>query len=169
MIRLPPEPVVTGARRGLLEGLAARTREDPPSDLPALIREDLRIDLTARYGGLKLPHPFGKGSGQLSCTVPQVEADVAAGIAFIVLKTVIGEDAGGQRSMGDWTVHETRMQVERRRSASGREGWTVTWKGRGWHGMLAEYLRFFDSALAVARPRDVPVIPSVKYHLPASG
>jgi hypothetical protein len=134
-----------------------------------LVNEHLDVDLSARYGGLAVPHPFGKASGQLSSTVPQVEADVAAGIAFIVLKTVIAEDQTGERSMGDWTVRESRMKVERRISAGGREGWNVSWKGRGWPGTLPEYLEFFERSLAVARPADIPVIPSVKYHLPAPG
>lgn len=158
--------MVARARRERLDRLASRTRRDPPPNLAALIQDELRVDLAARYGGLEVPHPFGKASGQLSCTVPQVEADVTAGIAFIVLKTVIAEDRTGERSMGDWTVRETRMRVERRRSTGGREGWTVTWKGRGWPGPLAEYLQFFETALSVARAQDVPVVPSVKYHLP---
>ncbi|MBI4419699.1 MAG: hypothetical protein HY560_02655 [Gemmatimonadetes bacterium] len=154
------------ARQERLGRLAEQTRRDPPADLAAVIKDELRVDLAARYGGLNLPHPFGKASGQLSCTLPQVEADVAAGIAFIVLKTVIAEDDAGRRTMGEWTVRETRMRVEKRQSRAGREGWTVSWKGRGWPGTLGEYLVFFEAALAAARGRDVPVIPSVKYHLP---
>ena len=68
--------------------------------------------------------------------------------------------------MEEWSVPETKMRVERRDSATGRPGWTVTWKGRGWHGSLHEYARFFDAALQVACPRNIPVVPSVKYHLP---
>ena len=168
MIDLPDLPIVPAAAHGRLTRLGELTRRDPPADLAAIVRNELKVDLTARYGGLTLPHPFGKGSGQLSCTVPQVEADVAAGIAFVVLKTVIAEEASGERSMEDWTVRETRMKVERR-SAAGREGWTVTWKGRGWPGTLPEYVCLFERSLAAARGRDVAIVPSVKYHLPVLG
>ncbi|MBI4500239.1 MAG: hypothetical protein HY700_03665 [Gemmatimonadetes bacterium] len=166
---LPTQATVSPGRRRRLARLAEQTRANPPADLAAAIRNDLGVNLSARYGGLSLPHPFGKASGQLSTTILQVEADAAAGIAFVVLKTVIAEDESGHRAMEAWTVRETRMKVEKRRSAGGREGWTVTWKGRGWHGSLAEYREFFERSLAVARGRDVPVIPSVKYHLPQGG
>ena len=111
-----------------------------PRDFAGYVRQAYRIDLTARYLGYDLPHPFGKGSGQLSLNPEQLEADWAAGLAFVVLKTLIAETAGGERSMGAWAIHETRMAVERRISAAGREGWTVTWKGRGWDRSLEEDL-----------------------------
>jgi hypothetical protein len=68
--------------------------------------------------------------------------------------------------MEDWTIRETKMQVEPLRSREGREGWTVTWKGRGWSGTLREYLNFFERSLVLARGAGVPIVPSVKYHLP---
>ncbi len=42
--------------------------------------------------------------------------------------------------MAAWAIHETRMRVERVRSGSGLEGWTVTWKGRGWDRPFEDYL-----------------------------
>ena len=38
------------------------------------------------------------------------------------------------------------MRVERRRAASGREGWTVTWKGRGWDRSFDDYLALVRAA-----------------------
>ncbi|UCG87278.1 MAG: hypothetical protein JSW71_01665 [Gemmatimonadota bacterium] len=167
MIMLPDTPQVAAAWRSRLERLSETTSSAPPPDLAALVREELGIDLSARYGGVPIPHPFGKASGQLSHKLHQVEADIAAGIAFIVLKTVVAEDAAGRSSMGDWAVRESKMLVERRTSRSGREGWTVTWKGRGWPGSLHDYLGFFQAALFAAAQSGIPVIPSVKYHLPS--
>jgi hypothetical protein len=167
VIELPAAPRVAAAWHSRLVRLSEATSGAPPPDLAAMVREELGVDLTARYGGVALPHPFGKASGQLSCKLHQVEADVAAGIAFVVLKTVIAEDASGRRSMGDWAVEESKMRVERRTSHRGREGWTVTWKGRGWPGSLDDYVAFFRAAQLGAAERGVPVIPSVKYHLPS--
>jgi hypothetical protein len=48
-------------------------------------------------------------------------------------------------------------------------GWTITWKGRGWDGTLAEYLNFFERAMVRARAGGIPIVPSVKYHLPSGG
>jgi hypothetical protein len=142
-----------------------RFRRGLPRDLAGHIREAYGIDLTARYLGYTLPHPIGKGSGQLSLNPDQLEADRAAGLAFVVLKTVIAEDAAGARSMGAWAVHETRMRVERRPAADHREGWTVTWKGRGWDRPFEDYLALVRTAADLTRG-GMLAVPSVKYHLP---
>jgi hypothetical protein len=155
--------------RAQLERDFERFKRELPSDFPHYIRDTYRIDLTARYLGRAISHPIGKASGQLSLSVEQLETDRAAGLAFVVLKTVIAEDAEGARSMGAWALHETRMKVERRRSAGGREGWTVTWKGRGWDRSFEEYLALVRAAADLTRSRQIVVVPSVKYHLPRLG
>jgi hypothetical protein len=166
VIVLPETPAVSAAWRARLGALLDATCAAPPADLAAIVCDDLGIDCSTRHAGVDIPHPFGKASGQLSQTLQQVEADIDAGVAFIVLKTVIAEDETGERSMADWAVAETQMRVERRTSASGRDGWTVTGRGRGWPGSLDDYVAFFPAALDRARANDVPVIPSVKYHVP---
>jgi hypothetical protein len=137
-----------------------------PRDVAAHVREAYRIDLTARYLGYTLPHPIGKGSGQLSLNADQLETDREAGLAFVVLKTVIAEDASGERTMGAWAIHETKMRVEPRRSAAGRDGWTVTWKGRGWDRSFEDYLGLVRTAGDLSRDGGMLTVPSVKYHLP---
>ena len=146
--------------RARLERDFERFKRELPRDFAGYIRDAYRIDLTARYLGRTLPHPIGKGSGQLSLSLEQLETDRAAGLAFVVLKTVIAEDSAGDRSMGAWAVHETRMKVERRRSAGDREGWTVTWKGRGWDRSFDEYLALVRAAAdshPVGRDRGGPL------------
>jgi hypothetical protein len=136
-----------------------------PRTWPEHVREAYRIDLATEYLGHPIPHPIGKASGQLSLKPEQLEADAAAGLAFVALKTVIGEDPAGQRTMGAWAIHETRMRVERR-EFEGREGWTVTWKGRGWDGTLGEYLSLVAFGRDLARAGGPLAVPSVKLHLP---
>ena len=68
--------------------------------------------------------------------------------------------------MGAWAVHETRMRVEPRASITGREGWTVTWKGRGWDRSFEEYLALVRLASDFTRAGGMVVVPSAKYHLP---
>lgn len=138
-----------------------------PRDVAGHVREAYGIDLTARYLGYTLPHPIGKGSGQLSLNADQLETDREAGLAFAVLKTVIAEDAAGERTMGAWAIHETKMRVESRRSAEGRAGWTVTWKGRGWDRSFDDYLALVRTASDLSRSGAMLAVPSVKYHLPA--
>jgi len=137
-----------------------------PRDAAAYVREAYGVDLTARYLGYTLPHPIGKGSGQLSVNAEQLETDREAGLAFVVLKTVVAEDAAGARSMGAWAVPETKMRVERRRAADGRVGWTVTWKGRGWDGAFEDYLALVRIAGDLTRDGALLTVPSAKYHLP---
>jgi hypothetical protein len=138
-----------------------------PANFPEIVRESYGIDLAARYLGVALPHPIGKGSGQLSLNQDQLETDADAGLAFTVLKTVIAEDASGAQSMGAWAIHESKMTVERRVSVGGKVGWTVTWKGRGWDRSLEEYLELVRAGRELTRAGRLLVIPSVKYHLPA--
>ena len=69
-----------------------RFKRDLPRDFAAHVRDTYRIDLSGRYLGESLPHPIGKGSGQLSLNTGQLETDADAGLAFAVLKTMIAQD-----------------------------------------------------------------------------
>src|SRR5438477_2512278 len=132
-----------------------------PRDFAAYVRDTYRIDLSAEYLGQRLPHPIGKGSGQLSLNDGQLETDADAGLAFVVLKTVIAQDAAGAQSMAAWAIHETKMKVERRGA-----GWTVTWKGRGWDRSFDDYLALVRAGRDLTRSGRLLAVPSVKYHLP---
>ena len=152
--------------RAKLERDFNRFKRELPRDFPAHVRETYRIDLTARYLGGLVAHPIGKGSGQLSLNLGQLEDDAAAGLAFAVLKTVIAEDETGARTMAAWAIHETKMKVERRPAGAGRAGWTVTWKGRGWDRAFTDYLALVRAGRDLTRAGRLLVVPSVKYHLP---
>ena len=138
-----------------------RFKRELPRDFPAHVRDVYGINLSARYLDEPIPHPIGKGSGQLSLNVGQLETDAAAGLAFAVLKTVIAQDSSGTQSMAAWAIHESKMKVERR-----GDGWTVTWKGRGWDRSFDEYLALVRAAWDFTSARQLFAVPSVKYHLP---
>ena len=138
-----------------------RFKRELPREFPAHVRDTYGIDLSARYLGEALPHPIGKGSGQLSLNTGQLEADAEAGLAFAVLKTVIAQDAAGAQSMAAWAIHESKMKVERR-----GDSWTVTWKGRGWDRSFDDYLDLVRSGSDLTRSGQLLAVPSVKYHLP---
>jgi len=170
MLDLPALPDVSGEERlKLLDDYERLAASGWPADWETLVEARYGIRLSSRYGPHRIRNPFGKASGQLSLTVRQVKHDAAAGLGFVVLKTVIAEEAGGQRSMGDWATRKTRMKLERIRGRSGEEGWTVTWLGRGWGGSLSDYLQFYGEAVEIARPAGMLVVPSCKYHLPGAG
>lgn len=142
-----------------------------PKPLEEYVFATYGISLASTYAGLPVRNPFGKASGQLSLNVNQVVRDAEAGLGFVVLKTVIAQDATGEQSMKAWAIPATKMTVEEivgtREGVAGEPGWTVTWKGRGWSDTFEAYLDFFDQSLAIRE--DLLVIPSVKYHLPKSG
>ena len=143
-----------------------RLADGLPPRLEEYVLARYRLDLTSDYGGLPVKNPFGKASGQLSLNVRQVSRDAAAGLGFVVLKTIIAEDQRGGQSMSEWAIPETRMLVERIAGADGAEGWNVTWKGRGWYDTFDAYLNFFSESLAVGDESGMLVVPSCKYHLP---
>lgn len=144
-----------------------RFREELPPDLRAHCLEAHGIDIAGEYAGQRIKNPFGKASGQLSLNVRQVQKDADAGLGFVVLKTVIAQDETGDQKMWEWAIRETHMRVER--VTEPEPGWTVTWKGRGWHDTFEKYCEFFANALDAAEPADMQIAPSVKYHLPAPG
>jgi len=145
-----------------------RFRTGLPQDLENYVRQQYQVDLSSEYGEHTIKNPFGKASGQLSLNLSQVRRDCEEQLGFIVLKSIIAEDASGSQSMSEWAIEETRMVVERIAGHDNTPGWTVSWKGRGWYDTFAKYLEFFDEALAVARGASVLVVPSCKYHLPGA-
>ena len=165
-VRLPaiPRPREADARR-IAEDFE-RFRDGLPRPLEPYVFDTYGVDLGSEYAGLRVKNPFGKASGQLSLARHQVERDAESGLGFVILKTVIAQDSGGERSMREWAIPETRMLVEPIRGRLGRDGWTVTWKGRGWFDTFHAYRDFFDQALRLGQAADMLVAPSVKYHLP---
>ncbi len=156
-----------GAARARLATDVERLASGLPADIAAHARERYGVDITGRYAGRDVRIPFGKASGQLSMNPKQVQADAEAGLGFVVLKTLIAEDASGERAMAAWAIHESGMSVERLTSRSGRDGWTVTWKGRGWDRSFRDYLALYREALAIGAQAGMTIAASVKYDLPA--
>ncbi len=138
-----------------------------PTPLEQYLLDEYDLDVTAEYAGVTLKNPWGKASGQLSMTARQVEEDVAAGLGFVVLKTVIAQDEHGGQSMAAWAIPEARMVAEPIVGQSGEPGWTITWKGRGWWQSLEAYLQLIRDARKLGDGTGTLIVPSSKYHLPS--
>jgi hypothetical protein len=52
---------------------------------------------------------------------------------------------------------------------TGAQGWTITWRGRGWWQPFEDYLALVREGVALGQARGLPIVPSVKYHLPGQG
>jgi len=166
---LPERPDLPDALARRVAADYDRFRAGLPPRLEEYCLDAYGVNLASRYGGLPIKNPFGKASGQLSLAPYQIEKDAEAGLGFALLKTVIAQNEAGLQSMQDWAIRETHMLVERITGRSGRSGWTVTWKGRGWHESFAAYLDFFGRALEAGGLAGMLVVPSCKYHLPQPG
>jgi dihydroorotate dehydrogenase len=173
-----PRPHLLPLVPSIPERIARRVRVDHdrfasgglPADLDGYLAEAYGLDLAASYAGIPLRNPWGKASGQLTLRLGQLEEAAAAGLGFAVLKTVIAQDAGGEQSMAAWAIKESRMVAEPITSpATGATGWTITWRGRGWWQSFDDYLALVREGTALGIARALPVVPSVKYHLPAPG
>lgn len=164
---LPEHPRVSSVDAMRIARDYERFRTGLPDGIERYLLETYGLDVSSRYGPKAIRNPFGKASGQLSLNVRQVQEDAAAGLGFIVLKTVIAEDAEGRRSMEAWAVKESRMVVDTiAGKETGEPGWNVTWAGRGWHGTFRDYLEFMQAALEIARLTGTVIVPSCKFHLP---
>lgn len=164
---LPARPDVPDPLSRRLAADFERFRSEPlPRPLEPYLRETYGVDLGSTYAGRPIRNPWGKASGQLSMRPGQVAEDVRSGLGFVVLKTVVAEDGAGGRSMGAWATAEARMEVEPVVGRTGRRGWSVHWKGRGWGDTLEAYCRLVLEATRIGRDAGVPVVPSIKYHLP---
>jgi hypothetical protein len=166
---LPARPDLSESERRRIEADFEAFRDALPVDPSAHIRDAYDLDITGEYAGRSIRNPFGKASGQLSLNRRQVQRDAQAGLGFVVLKTVIAQDAGGDQSMAAWAIPETHMRVERIQGEDGTPGWTVTWKGRGWSETFDAYLALLREGAAIGAEAGMVVAPSVKYHLPAPG
>lgn len=165
-VRLRGKPKLSQQDSAQLQKDFEDFRDGLPRPLEPRVLSTYGIDLSSEYGGLPVRNPFGKASGQLSLAAHQVEKDAVAGLGFVILKTVIAQDSHGEQSMWEWAIPETRMTAERIHGRGGEEGWTITWKGRGWYNTLEAYRDFFDQALAIGSGSGMLIVPSVKYHLP---
>src|SRR5205807_4056653 len=119
---LPAEPIIPDTlRRQLVGDFAHLAYTGLPRPLEPFLRERYQLDVRSTYAGLPIRNPWGKASGQLSMNLHQVEEDAAAGLGFVVLKTVIAEDVAGRRTMAAWAVPEARMVVEPITGQSGEQ------------------------------------------------
>lgn len=168
---LPEYPRISAANAAkVLSDYERFGREGLPADFEGYIKEAYGLDIGGRYAGYATRNPFGKASGQLSLARRQVEVDAEAGLGFVALKTVIAQDETGEQMMKEWAFKETRMHLEPIAGKQvGELGWTITWKGRGWHESFDAYLTFFRESLAIADRTGMVIAPSVKYHLPGPG
>ena len=125
-----------------------RFKRELPRDVAALHPRGLRHRPRPRaISATRCRTRSARGRASSRSTPEQLETDRAAGLAFVVLKTVIAEDADGRaRRWGPGPSTRRGCGSSGAASADGREGWTVTWKGRGWDRSFDDYLALVRAA-----------------------
>lgn len=129
------------------------------------VLEQYGWDLSTNLGGIRLKNPWGKAAGQLSLNTTQVDRDAQGGLGFVILKTVIAQDEQGSSVQSAWMVDAPRMLVEKITAQTGEQGWTVSWKGRGWSESFQSYLEFVETSFKLGVPKDCLIVPSCQLPL----
>src|SRR2546425_11520677 len=122
-------PELGDSDRRRIESDFERFRDGLPLDLRTYVLETHGVDIAGEYAGRTTRNPFGKASGQLSLNARQVQRDADGQLGFVVLKTVIAEDASGGPSMAALGGPEAPKRVQRAHAPPGRRGWGGTLKG----------------------------------------
>src|ERR1044072_3855124 len=120
---LKGKPEIDALSRAALVRDYERFRTGLPDSLETYVQDVYQVDLSSEYGDHLIKNPFGKASGQLSLNISQVRRDCEEQLGFIVLKSIIAEDAFGSQSMSEWAIEETRMVVERIVGDDNTPGW----------------------------------------------
>jgi hypothetical protein len=138
---------IDGSTAEALHGDFAFADPMPSDDLNHAVRRKYGVDLSGSYAGIITGHPFGKASGQLSLSEKHVASDRQNGLSFTVLKSAVGVTEDGEVGIDEWRRSAPKMVTERRVAGDGREGWTVTWKGRGWDRSYQAYVELYEKSL----------------------
>lgn len=137
-----------------------------PSNVEKYILDNYNLDISSNYNGYDIKNPFGKAPGQLSINIKQVQNDLNSGLGFVVLKSVSSVNPYEKNRLPKNNYKKRKMKVEKIISKSGREGWTVTWKGVGWPRSFEDYLEFMEKSLKLSKKHNTLVVPSCQFKVP---
>ncbi|MCM8814703.1 MAG: hypothetical protein NC931_01765, partial [Candidatus Omnitrophica bacterium] len=72
---------------------------DIPEDFSDIVKNELNLDIWAKYGNLELKNPVIVAPGQMTTSILQLHLIKQAGFAGCVLKSVVAEDKNQRCSM----------------------------------------------------------------------
>jgi len=153
------------AKAKRIEELSAAYRQGCSIDLTDLIRRELGLDISARYGPFTLKNPFLVAPGQLTVNIGQIAKIKEAGFAGCVLKSFVGEDPSGACSMGFQRARSTYIRTVYDADDTDGSRPIIHWDGRMDTRTLADYLPFARAAFEMSDDRFL-VVCSFLCHLP---
>ncbi|MCX7705173.1 MAG: hypothetical protein N2115_02805 [bacterium] len=141
---------------------------DIPENFSQIVRDELNLDIHARYGPLKLKNPVLVAPGQMTVSLKQIQMIKQAGFSGCVLKSVVAEDDKGNCSMIKLRKRPTRVETVYDDYDENGEFPIIHWDGGLDTRNLEEYLEFASQAIRL-NSLDFPIIASLLGHLPSYG
>ncbi len=126
-----------------------------------IIKNEIGIDLKAKYGKFELTHPILIAPGQLTREVGQIKMIKEAGYSGCVLKSVIGEDEEGNCSM----LNQRKKMTYLKTIYDQEDNPVIQWDGRGDTRNLKEYLKFAEISFNFS-DKNFLIVSSILCHLP---
>lgn len=126
-----------------------------------IIKNEIGIDLSSKYGKFKIQHPVLIAPGPLTRERGQIERIKKAGYSGCILKSVVGEDEKGYCSMIDY-----RKKITYLKTVYDEEGNPVIkWDGRADTRNLNDYLKFAKDVFNLY-DKNFLIVSSILCHLP---
>jgi hypothetical protein len=145
-----------------IEELRKYYLENPIDDkFPQIIKNEIGIDLKARYGNFELIHPVLIAPGQLTREAFQIKMIKEAGYSGCVLKSVVGEDEKGNCSM----LNQRKKMTYLKTVYDEEDNPVIQWDGRGDTRNLEEYLKFAKTSFNFS-DKNFLIVSSILCHLP---
>ena len=139
---------------------------DIPEDFSDIVKNELNLDIWAKYGNLELKNPVIVAPGQMTTSILQLHLIKQAGFAGCVLKSVVAEDKNQRCSMKILRKKPTKVETVYDETDDNGEFPIIHWDGGLDARNLEEYLEFAKEASKIKSP-DFQIIASLLGHLPS--
>ncbi|HOM27492.1 MAG TPA: hypothetical protein PKV21_08310 [bacterium] len=130
-----------------------------------IVKDELGIDLKAKYGNFTLNHPVIVAPGQLTREKGQIERIKKAGYSGCVLKSVVGEDENGNCSMKEYRKKMTYLKTVYEKDDKEGAYPVILWDGRADTRNLTEYMEFARDVYNFSDSKFL-IVASILCHLP---
>jgi dihydroorotate dehydrogenase len=135
---------------------------------PEIVKDQLGIDLRAKYGNFILTHPVLVAPGQLTREKWQIERIKKAGYSGCVLKSLVGEDENGNCSMIEYRKKMTYLKTVYEEFDKEGAFPVIIWDGRADNRSMEEYLNFAKDVFNF-NDSNFLIVASILCHLPEPG
>lgn len=123
---------------------------DIPENLSDIVKKELNVDISAKYGSFRLKNCILVAPGQMTINLSQAQMIKESSFAGCVLKSVVAEDKKGSCSMIKFRRKPTYVETVYWQEDKECEFPIIHWDGGLDTRNLNDYLEFADSAVKIA-------------------